>query len=161
MKEVIIPRFGDSIERVAILAWKVKEGDTVGPGDILCEVETDKTVSEIQSFHNGTVLRILAPEGTEVSIGDIVAVLGDAGEELTGESAAGNETGTSAAAEPASGPVRAGGHGADENIKVLPRTRNLARELGVDLRQVKATGGRGEITEEDVRKAAGNQSADR
>ena len=55
MQEVAMPKLSDSMEEGKIIAWKVKPGDTVRSGDILAEIESDKAVMELESFHDGVV----------------------------------------------------------------------------------------------------------
>jgi 2-oxoglutarate dehydrogenase E2 component (dihydrolipoamide succinyltransferase) len=76
--DVIIPTVGESIASGVISAWHKKEGDAVQPGDVLLTLETDKVSTEITA-EKGGVLRIKAPEGQEVKIGEVVAVIEEAG----------------------------------------------------------------------------------
>ena len=86
--KIIMPQFGTSVDRVSILSWKLSEGDTVKKGDLLCEVETDKSALEIESFYSGTLLKIAAEEGAEAGIGETIAYIGEPGEQVPEEAAA-------------------------------------------------------------------------
>lgn len=66
-----------------IAAWKFKEGDQVKKGSVLCEVETDKAVMDYESSSAGVLLKITAPAGSSVSVGDLIAVVGSAGEDIS------------------------------------------------------------------------------
>jgi pyruvate dehydrogenase E2 component (dihydrolipoamide acetyltransferase) len=91
-----------TMETGTIVKWRVKEGDKVENGQILCDVETDKAVMEYESINEGTILKILAPEGSEAGIGEVIAVVGEKGEDISDileESPAGG-TKTKAVSEP-------------------------------------------------------------
>ena len=74
------PDVGEGITEGEIVSWKVKEGDQIKQDQVLAEVETDKADLEIESFHEGTILQINAPEGTTVMVGELIAVIGEEGE---------------------------------------------------------------------------------
>jgi pyruvate dehydrogenase E2 component (dihydrolipoamide acetyltransferase) len=75
-----MPKLSDSMEMGKIIQWKVKEGDQVGEGDVLAEVESDKAVMELESFREGTVAEIRHADGEEVPVGQVIAVIRLAGE---------------------------------------------------------------------------------
>ncbi|TGL62387.1 pyruvate dehydrogenase complex dihydrolipoamide acetyltransferase [Leptospira sarikeiensis] len=66
-----------------LVKWLKKKGDSVGPGEILAEVETDKAVMEMEAFDSGVLLEIIAPEGAKLPVGAPVAIIGKAGEDIT------------------------------------------------------------------------------
>jgi pyruvate dehydrogenase E2 component (dihydrolipoamide acetyltransferase) len=66
-----------------IAAWKFKEGDEVKRGAVLCEVETDKAVMDYEAGSQGTLLKIVAPAGSSVKVGDLIAVIGTPGEDIS------------------------------------------------------------------------------
>lgn len=66
-----------------VVSWIKKEGDSISPGDILAEVETDKAVMEMESYDSGTLLTILAEPGSKVGVGLPLAILGEKGEDIT------------------------------------------------------------------------------
>ena len=147
--EIKMPKMSQTTEEVLLMKWLVSEGDQVEKGQALCEVETDKTIMPVESFAGGTVLKFLAEPDTVVSAGDVIALVGEAGEKVDADSikpaASITDTASKAAAtetEPAS--ARA------EGIKATPLVRNIARKRNVDLTQVKGTGARGLITKKDV-----------
>ena len=78
-----IPKLGQSEETVTIQSWKVKEGDVVKKGDVIFDVETDKSVLDVESQFEGTVLKILVPAGKEVPVMTIGAILGEPGEDIS------------------------------------------------------------------------------
>lgn len=75
-----MPRLSDTMEEGNIVAWLKKVGDKVSPGDILAEVETDKATMELESFHEGYLLYISKEEGP-VPVNDVLAVIGEKGED--------------------------------------------------------------------------------
>src|SRR5690606_384953 len=93
--ELKMPALSPTMEEGTLARWLVKEGDTVSAGDVLAEIETDKATMEFESIDEGTVNRILVPEGAEnVKVGTVIAVLAGEGEEVPAAAAA-------TAAEPA------------------------------------------------------------
>src|SRR5215469_7707107 len=81
MNKVEMPKMGDTMETGKILNWIKKVGDVVKKGEPLAEVETEKVNMEIESFFSGTLLKIIAPAGTSIPVGDPIALIG-APEEL-------------------------------------------------------------------------------
>ncbi len=71
------------MEEGVIAKWNVKEGDTVSAGDIIAEVETDKATMDVEVFDAGTVLKIVPGEGDAVPLGGLIAIIGDAGEDIS------------------------------------------------------------------------------
>src|SRR4029453_14059718 len=76
MFEVRIPTLGESVTEATITRWAKADGDTVGPDDVILELESDKAATELPAQHAGT-LRILKQEGTTVVPGDVVARIED------------------------------------------------------------------------------------
>lgn len=74
-EDVLLPRLGDMTEEVVILSWYVPVGGTVKAGDPLVRVETDKVVADVPAPGDGTLVEIRADEGTEVGVGDVIAVM--------------------------------------------------------------------------------------
>jgi pyruvate dehydrogenase E2 component (dihydrolipoamide acetyltransferase) len=81
--EIKMPQLSDTMSSGKILTWKKKEGDQISRGDILAEVETDKANLEIESFFNGTLLKILTPANSTAGVGEVIAVIGAAGESVS------------------------------------------------------------------------------
>lgn len=77
MAEVIrMPRMSDTMEEGNIVEWLKQVGDSVEPGDVLAEVETDKATMELESYHEGTLLYIGVKEGP-VKVNGVLAVIGE------------------------------------------------------------------------------------
>src|SRR5471030_180733 len=79
---IIMPKFGQMTEESAIVEWLKKEGDKVAKGDILFTVETDKSVMDVESFEEGTLLKITVQPGVNVPVQSTVGFLGKAGEAI-------------------------------------------------------------------------------
>src|SRR5580700_6903177 len=75
-----MPKLSDTMTVGTLVRWLKKEGDAVKSGDMLAEVETDKATMELESFFDGTLLKIFAPAGSQVAIGAPLAAIGKAGE---------------------------------------------------------------------------------
>src|ERR1700710_440268 len=65
MPNILMPALSPTMEEGKLSRWLVKEGDTVSPGDVLAEIETDKATMEVEAVDSGKVSKILVPEGTE------------------------------------------------------------------------------------------------
>src|SRR5512139_855305 len=81
-ERVLMLALSPTMEKGALVRWLKKEGDRVSSGDILCEVETDKATMEYESVQEGTLLKIVVPEGKEARVGELIAVLGKPGEDV-------------------------------------------------------------------------------
>jgi pyruvate dehydrogenase E2 component (dihydrolipoamide acetyltransferase) len=154
--EVILPRLGQGMESGTIVRWLKSEGEPVEKGEPLFELDTDKVTQEVEAEAAGVLLKIAIAEG-EVPVGQTVAFIGSAGEDVP-EVAAAAPVEEPEASEPAE-PVReaedprhevASGNG---RIKASPLARRIARERGIELAQVRGTGPDGRIVAEDVTRA--------
>jgi pyruvate dehydrogenase E2 component (dihydrolipoamide acetyltransferase) len=83
-----MPKLSPTMEEGVLSVWHKKEGDSVQVDDLLAEVETDKATMEFRSFDAGTLLKILVPAGAQVKLGQPVALVGAAGEDVSGFAAA-------------------------------------------------------------------------
>lgn len=82
VQTVIMPKLGQTVEESTILKWHKREGDPVKKGEILFEIETDKAVLEIESFFEGTLLKIVVAEGQTVPVSVPVAFIGQPGDKI-------------------------------------------------------------------------------
>ncbi len=80
---IMMPRLSPTMEEGVLAKWNKKEGDKVSPGDIIAEVETDKANMDFPLEDEGVLLKLLAQEGQTVKLGAPVAVLGEAGEDIS------------------------------------------------------------------------------
>jgi pyruvate dehydrogenase E2 component (dihydrolipoamide acetyltransferase) len=83
MAEIItMPKLGFDMAEGILVRWVVSEGNTVSKGAVLAEIETDKATVEVESTHEGVLLRHLVSQGTVVPVNDPIAVVGQAGDEV-------------------------------------------------------------------------------
>lgn len=163
-----LPDVGEGLTEAEIVAWKVAPGDTVAINDVVCEIETAKSLVELPSPHAGVVGELLVDEGATVEVGAPIitfvteppagapAAPAPTAEQGGGSVLVGYGTGggaTSRRKRPAERPVRS-----SVGVIAKPPIRKLARDLGVDLTSVAATGADGEVTRDDVMKHASQAS---
>ena len=86
-----MPKMGDAMEEGTLVSWHKQDGDTVKPGEVIAEIETDKSNVEIEAEDAG-VLHIQAQPGAVVPVGKVIAMIGDAPASANGASANGNGT---------------------------------------------------------------------
>lgn len=177
-KIIGLPKLSPTMEEGTIVAWNKQEGDAVEVDDLLAEVETDKATMEFRSFDKGVLLKILAPVGSALAPDKPVAIIGQAGEDISAlvakagggpapaapaakadaatpaktESGAKSEPAAQAAAktEPKAEPAAESDSGADGRVLSSPLVRRMAREQGVDLREVAGSGPRGRVIKRDL-----------
>src|ERR1700723_166892 len=95
-----MPKLSPTMEEGVLSAWHKKEGDDVAVDDLLAEVETDKATMEFRAFDKGTLLKILVQPGAKVLLGQPVAVVGEAGEDVSALVAKSGGAAPAAAATP-------------------------------------------------------------
>src|ERR1051325_2731364 len=84
MAEVILmPRLSDTMTEGVIAEWHKKVGDTVKKGDLLADVETDKATMELESYKDGTLLHIGVDKGGKLQVNDLLAIVGNKGEDIS------------------------------------------------------------------------------
>ncbi len=154
-----LPDLGEGIHEGEVLAIPVAVGQEVKEGDIILEVETDKAAVEIPSPYSGRVQEIIVKPGDIVNVGDVMMVFADDREDRTGEKPASKTPAPAPKAvaptpEAATGAARQAPASGEGPVPASPATRRLARELGVELRDVEPTGPAGRVTAEDVRRFA-------
>src|ERR1700723_1497882 len=106
---ILMPALSPTMEKGNLAKWLKKEGDKVKSGDVIAEIETDKATMEVEAVDEGTIAKILVPEGTQdVPVNDIIAVLAGDGEDVksAGASAGAAKPATEAASpKPAASPA--------------------------------------------------------
>jgi len=99
MAQIIdMPKLSDTMTVGTLVKWLKKEGDAVKSGDMLAEVETDKATMELESFFDGTLLKIFSPAGSQVAIGAALCAIGKPGEKVDAPATAPKATAPSAVA---------------------------------------------------------------
>ncbi|HBH45339.1 MAG TPA: pyruvate dehydrogenase complex E1 component subunit beta, partial [Hyphomonas atlantica] len=82
--DILMPALSPTMEEGTLSKWLKKEGDTVSSGDVIAEIETDKATMEVEAVDEGTLAKILVPEGTEgVKVNAVIAVLAEDGEDAS------------------------------------------------------------------------------
>ena len=170
---VTMPRLSDTMEQGTVVKWHVKVGDKVTSGQVIADIETDKATMEQAVFDDGQIAKLVCPEGKQVKVGEVIAVLAEDGESIdaaaSGSAAPAPRAAAPAAAAreivadvpatpvpaaPAAGSARGG-----DRMRVSPVARRMAEEMGVDLAQVQGSGPGGRVIKRDVEQAIENKSA--
>src|SRR5205085_528856 len=98
---ILMPALSPTMEKGNLAKWLKKEGDKVKSGDVIAEIETDKATMEVEAVDEGTIAKILIPEGTQdVAVNDVIAVLAGDGEDIKSAGAAAPSTPPKAAPAP-------------------------------------------------------------
>jgi pyruvate dehydrogenase E2 component (dihydrolipoamide acetyltransferase) len=165
---ILMPALSPTMEEGTLAKWLVKEGDKVSSGAVLAEIETDKATMEFEAVDDGTVGKIVVPEGTEgVKVNDLIAVLLEEGESADAIGAAPAPAASAPAVEapaaappaaspapapsaPAATPARGNGAG---RVFASPLARRIAAEKGLDLAKIAGSGPNGRIVKADVETA--------
>ncbi|MGO3050204.1 branched-chain alpha-keto acid dehydrogenase subunit E2 [Staphylococcus casei] len=155
--EFKLPDIGEGIHEGEIVKWFVKAGDQIEEDDVLAEVQNDKSVVEIPSPVAGTIEEVLVDEGTVAVVGDTIIKIdapdaedmqfkGSESDESASEEAPAEES-TEAAT-----PAQSSTEEVDESkrVKAMPSVRKYARDNGVNIKAVVASGKNGRTTKEDV-----------
>ena len=158
-----MPKLSDTMTVGTVVQWHKQVGDVVSNGDILAEIETDKATMELENFEDGTLLKILVPDGEEADIGAPLAVIGELDEELP-EIKLHKESKNAKADSPppppdapiapqvespeAPPPVKT--VASDGRIRISPLAKKMAAEKNLDIGLIPGSGPLGRITKEDV-----------
>ncbi len=169
--EIKLPDIGEGVHEGEIVRWLVKEGDAIKVDQPLIEIMTDKATLEIPSSYAGTVKKIYGKEGDVIKVGQPIISLAEEGASAGASKSAPPRPPVSA---PSTVPMRvsyvgAAGQAAQApgqtyaaspgNVLATPSTRRLARDMGVDLKQVPASGPAGRVTKEDLQRFIGASAA--
>lgn len=172
MAEIVrMPKLSDTMIEGVVAEWHKKVGDSVSEGDLLADIETDKATMEFESFYDGILLHIGVEKGAAAPVNDILAVIGEKGEDVAAIIA---EAGNGAAAQeepvkeepkkeevkkevtPTPAPVAASVQTTNsvaesgDRIFASPLARKIAEEKGISLSQVKGTGENNRIIKKDI-----------
>ncbi len=167
VRDFLLPDMGSGSQEATVANWLVAVGDTVTDADILCEIETEKSVIEVPVPFAGTIVSLACAAGEAVLVGEVLAQI-DSAAGGTSPAAALSQPGSaqgdgvqssdalpvpsqtaSAPTAVAAGVIQAAAV-AEERARAMPSARRLARERGVDLRAVNGTGRGGRVTKADI-----------
>jgi pyruvate dehydrogenase E2 component (dihydrolipoamide acetyltransferase) len=138
-----MPKLSPTMEEGVLQTWHKKEGDPVAVDDLLAEVETDKATMEFRAFDKGTLLKILVAAGTNVKLGQAVAILGEAGEDVSAlVGKAGGDAGASASAQANEGATAKANESADADAESTAKAKPTGdRDEGKEAGATRASGG--------------------
>ena len=164
-KIIEMPKLSDTMTVGTLVKWLKREGAEVKTGDMLAEVETDKATMELESFFDGTLLKIFTPAGSQVPLGTALCAIGKPGETVEAPAApaapapaASAPAAPAASAQPAPAPVQPAGPAepaapapADGGrVRISPLARILAAEKKLDPSRITGSGPGGRIVRADV-----------
>jgi len=183
MAEVILmPRLSDTMTEGVIASWHKKIGDQVKKGDLLAEIETDKATMELESYQNGTLLHIGTPNGGKLQVNDLLAIIGEKGEDVahlvaqhSGGAAPANQEAVAPQPTPTPAPATSAAPAATTapaatapvaaattevaatggRIFASPLAKKMAADKEIELSQVKGSGDNGRIIRQGWKSAFG------
>jgi len=176
---ILMPALSPTMEKGNLAKWLKKEGDKVKSGDVIAEIETDKATMEVEAVDEGTIAKILVPEGTQdVAVNDVIAVLAGDGEDVKAagagavsappKAAPAAEAPAKPAPAPAAAPAKAAAPAAaapapqaasapqtNGHARTFssPLARRLAKEAGIELARIDGSGPHGRVIARDVEEA--------
>jgi len=151
--KVVMPRLSLTMKEGTVVQWFKKEGDTVQKGEPMVEVLSEKVTYDVEAPESGIIRKILASEGSNVPVDQVIGVIVAPDETLT-EAEITAHAPAPIVEETAAFPKPTVVTETAERVLASPAAKRLARELGVDLAHVKGTGPEGRIVEEDVKSFA-------
>lgn len=167
---ILMPALSPTMEKGNLSKWVKKEGDKVAPGDVLAEIETDKATMEVEAVDEGTLAKIVVPDGTQdVPVNQLIAILASEGEDVKAAASGGSaapapkaEAKPAEAAKPADAPRQAAPVAAAPQSASVPAAQNsnrvfasplakrLAKEANIDLSRVAGSGPHGRVVARDI-----------
>jgi pyruvate dehydrogenase E2 component (dihydrolipoamide acetyltransferase) len=178
--EILMPALSPTMTEGNLAKWHKKEGDQVKSGDVLAEIETDKATMEVEAVDEGTLGKIVVPEGAQaVKVNAVIALLLEEGEDaksLAGATRAAAKPAPAPPAQPAApAPVspktaappqaapapQANGAAADDRVFASPLAKRMAAQAGLDLAHLKGSGPQGRIVKSDIDAALAKPGAPR
>ncbi|MGZ5854563.1 MAG: pyruvate dehydrogenase complex dihydrolipoamide acetyltransferase [Xanthobacteraceae bacterium] len=180
---ILMPALSPTMEKGNLAKWLKKEGDKVKSGDVIAEIETDKATMEVEAVDEGTLAKILVPEGTaDVPVNQLIAVLAGEGEDVKTTAAGAGKGAAAPATKPAAAPLAPAPKAAPAvasqpqqpiapaavsaapaqaparsnghaRVFASPLARRLARDAGIDIGRVAGSGPHGRVVARDVEQA--------
>ena len=151
---VLMPRMGYDMKEARVVHWLKAEGDQINLGDEIAEIETDKAIIPMPSVGSGTMLKIIAREGDIVPVGQLIAVVGNPGEDISAnldqEAQIASSPSQSKTPILETNPAQPTSPTPAIEVRASPLAKKLAVQKGVDLSLVTGSGPGGRITESDI-----------
>jgi pyruvate dehydrogenase E2 component (dihydrolipoyllysine-residue acetyltransferase) len=161
--KVIMPKLSPTMEEGQIARWLKKEGDKVSAGEPLAEIDTDKATMEMQALSNGVLRKILINEGQSAPLGQLIAVIAEADEDIEAVLSEKKEPEKKEpekkeqAPPPPAEPVQAAAppvvHSDKGRLIASPLAARMAKDSGLDLRSINGSGPNGRIIKRDIEAA--------
>ncbi len=154
--KILMPKLSDTMTEGVILKWIKKEGDPIKQGEILVEIESDKADMELEAYDSGILRKVLIPEGGKAAIGNLIAIIGTADEDIASLLGSGTTDTTieHQTSEPRSESLISASQvaSAEPNgrIKASPLARKIAGKKKIDLHYLTGSGPEGRIIKRDV-----------
>src|SRR5215831_10182466 len=172
---ILMPALSPTMEKGNLAKWLKKEGDKVRPGDVIAEIETDKATMEVEAVDEGTIAKIVVPEGTaDVPVNQVIAVLAGEGEDVKAastsagiaapsvrppvlpapkaQSAPAKTEASPLPAPKAEAPARQSATSGNRTFS-SPLARRLAKEAGINIGHIQGSGPHGRVIARDVESA--------
>lgn len=157
-KYIIMPKLGFNMETGVVAKWSKKEGDSIEEQEVVLEIETDKTVMEVEAQTSGILKKILVPEGEEVPVTLPIAIIGDKEEDISQmieeayQKLGKKESVEAPKEEKEVTPIEKKPMEAKKETagRISPRAIRKAKELGIQIEQVEASSASSAISEKDV-----------
>jgi pyruvate dehydrogenase E2 component (dihydrolipoamide acetyltransferase) len=152
---VIMPQGGQDLEKGTVVRWLKQEKEAVKKGEVLCEVETEKAVFEVQSPADGFLIKIVVPEGGEAAILSTIGIIGQS-DEVPAAVELGAKTIPASAIESLPEKTIAGigeameRHLGSEQIRISPKAKKIALDKGINYDNIIGSGPQGRIIEKDI-----------
>ncbi|HEY6381476.1 MAG TPA: pyruvate dehydrogenase complex dihydrolipoamide acetyltransferase [Pseudolabrys sp.] len=180
---ILMPALSPTMEKGNLARWLKKEGDKIKSGDVIAEIETDKATMEYEAIEDGTLAKIVVPEGTQdVAVNSVIAVLAGEGEDVKAAASAAKSAPPQKTAEKKGEPIAAAPQPSPQKpaeapgaaprpqrpspptVEAVPATRGnrifssplarrLAKEANIDLNRVQGSGPHGRIIARDIEQA--------
>ncbi len=175
---ILMPALSPTMEKGNLAKWLKKEGDAVKTGDVIAEIETDKATMEYEAVDDGTLAKIVVPEGTQdVAVNQLIAVMAQEGEDVKAAAAGAGKGAAPAAAAPSPPPAqqavapqakapappppspapaaasKAAATPVNGRVFSSPLARRLAKEANIDIGRIQGTGPHGRVIARDIESA--------
>ena len=148
---ILMPALSPTMTEGNVAKWHKKEGEEVNPGDLLAEIETDKATMEVEAVDEGTLGRIVVPEGTVgVQVNAVIGMILEEGEDASAMEGVEGQTPKAPPASPPQAETPPAAPSGNGEISATPLARRIAEQAGIDIAAVAGTGAGGKVVRADV-----------